>query len=78
MVCPNTVARLLKQWATRCASTTKKLAGTSHPNRDEQFRHITGLRERCAADNIPLISVDRHHYLGFQRFAGRGLRYVVA
>ena len=22
--------------------------------------------------------VDRHHYLGFQRFAGRGLRYVIA
>ena len=36
----------------------KKLAGASHPNRDRQFRHITDLRERCAADNSPLISVD--------------------
>ena len=23
-----------------------------------QFRHITELRERCAADNVPVISVD--------------------
>ena len=36
----------------------KKLAGASHPNRDRQFRHITDLRERCAADSSPLISVD--------------------
>ena len=34
----------------------KKLAGASHPNRDQQ-QHITALRERCAADNSPLISV---------------------
>ena len=36
----------------------KKRAGAAHPNRDEQFEHITELRERCAADNIPVISVD--------------------
>ena len=36
----------------------KKLAGASNPNRDQQFQHITALRERCAADNSPLISVD--------------------
>ena len=36
----------------------KKLAGASHPNRDQQFRYITELRERCAADSIPVISVD--------------------
>ncbi len=36
----------------------KKRAGASHPNRDEQFQHITELRERCAADNVPVISVD--------------------
>ena len=36
----------------------KKLAGASHPNRDQQFRYITELRERCAADRIPVISVD--------------------
>ncbi len=36
----------------------KKLAGASHPRRDDQFRNITELRERCAADNVPVISVD--------------------
>ena len=36
----------------------QKLAGASHPNRDEQSRHITELRDRCAADNVPVISVE--------------------
>ena len=36
----------------------KKLAGASHPNRDDQFQCITALRERCAAENTPVISVD--------------------
>ena len=57
-VCPNTVARLLKAMGYSLRVNHKKLAGASHPNRDEQFRHIAEVRERCAADNIPLISVD--------------------
>ena len=36
----------------------KKLAGASHPDRNDQFKRITALRERCAAENIPVISVD--------------------
>ena len=35
----------------------KKLAGASHPNRDDQFQRITALR-RCAVENTPMISVD--------------------
>ena len=57
-VCPQTVARLLKAMGYSLRVNHKKLAGASHPNRDRQFRHITALRERCAADNSPLISVD--------------------
>ena len=57
-VCPQTVARLLKAMGYSLRVNHKKLAGASHPNRDRQFRHIADLRERCAADNIPLISVD--------------------
>ena len=45
-------------WSTRAPGVTKKLAAASHPRRDDQFRHITELRERCAADNVPVISVD--------------------
>ncbi len=36
----------------------KKLAGASHPNRDDQFQRITALRQRCAVENTPMISVD--------------------
>ena len=57
-VCPQTVARLLKAMGYSLRVNHKKLAGASNPNRDQQFRHITALRERCAADNNPLISVD--------------------
>ena len=57
-VCPQTVARLLKAMGYSLRVNHKKLAGASHPNRDEQFRHIADLRERCAAENIPVISVD--------------------
>ena len=57
-VCPQTVARLLKAMGYSLRVNHKKLAGASNPNRDRQFRHITDLRGRCAADNSPLISVD--------------------
>ena len=57
-VCPQTVARLLKAMGYSLRVNHKKLAGASHPNRDQQFQHITALREHCAADNSPLISVD--------------------
>ena len=55
---PATVARLLKAMGYSLRVNHKKLAGASNPNRDQQFQHITALRERCAADNSPLISVD--------------------
>ena len=52
-VCPQTVARLLKAMGYSLRVNHKKLAGASNPNRDRQFRHITDLRDRCAADNSP-------------------------
>ena len=57
-VCPRTVARLLKAMGYSLRVNHKKLAGASHPRRDDQFRYIAELRERCAADNVPVISVD--------------------
>ena len=57
-VCPQTVARLLKAMGYSLRVNHKKLARSAHPSRDEQFRHISDLRERCAADNVPVISVD--------------------
>ena len=38
-VCPQTVARLLKAMGYSLRVNHKKLAGASHPNRDQQFRH---------------------------------------
>ncbi len=52
------VTRLLKAMGYSLRVNHKKLAGASHPRRDDQFRNITDLRERCAADNVPVISVD--------------------
>ena len=57
-VCPQTVARLLKAMGYSLRVNHKKLARSAHPSRDEQFRHISDLRERYAADNVPVISVD--------------------
>ena len=57
-ICARTVARLLKKMGFSLRVNHKKRAGASHPNRDDQFQHIAELRERCAADNVPVISVD--------------------
>ena len=55
---PRTVARLLKTMGYSLRVNHKKIAGATHPNRDRQFRHIFDLRNRCDADNTPLICVD--------------------
>ena len=57
-VCPRTVARLLKTMGCSLRVNHKKRAGATHPDRDQQFQHISDLRERCDADNIPVICVD--------------------
>ena len=57
-VCPRTVARLLKAMGYSLRVNHKKRAGAAHPNRNAQFEHITELRQRCAADNVPVISID--------------------
>ena len=51
-------SRLLKQMGFSLRVNHKKRAGASHPNRDDQFQHIAELRERCAVENTPVISVD--------------------
>ncbi len=60
-ISPRTVARLLRQMGFSLRVNHKKLARvskTSPQDRDAQFAHIKKLRERCAADHVPLISVD--------------------
>ena len=74
-VCPQTVARLLKAMGYSLRVNHKKLAGASNPNRDQQFRHITALRERCAADRSPLISVDTKKKELVGRFRNPGAKW---
>ena len=57
-VSDRTVAALLKKMGFSLRVNHKKIAGASHPYRDAQFNRITELRERGAADNTPVISVD--------------------
>ena len=53
-----TVARLLKNLNYRLRVNRKQLAGTKHPQRNEQFEHINAQRHGCAQKGIPVISVD--------------------
>ena len=57
-VSARTVAGLLTDMGFSLRVNHKKLSGSSHPDRDAQFARITELRERCAAEHLPVISVD--------------------
>lgn len=57
-VSDRTVAALLKKMGFSLRVNHKKLSGASHLHRDTQFARIAELRERCATENTPVISVD--------------------
>jgi hypothetical protein len=57
-VSDRTVAKLLKQMGFALRVNHKKLSGASPENRDAQFTHIAEVRERFAAQGLPLISID--------------------
>jgi hypothetical protein len=57
-VSANTVARLLKQMGYSLRVNHKKLARGASGDRDAQFVAIAELREACAANGDPIISVD--------------------
>jgi len=57
-VSARTVAGLLKQMGFALRVNYKKLAGSSHPDRDAQFAKITELREFSTSEHLPVISVD--------------------
>jgi hypothetical protein len=57
-VSARTVASLLKRMGFSLRVNHKKLAGSSHPDRDAQFAKIAELREHHAAGHLPVISVD--------------------
>jgi len=57
-VSDRTVAKLLKKMGFSLRVNHKKLSGCAHPDRDAQFGRIAELRERCAVDHLPIISID--------------------
>jgi hypothetical protein len=67
-VCPNTVARLLRQLGFRLRANHKKLT-RADPTRDAQFAYITLQREAFSANGWPIVGVDAKH-----RELGRQLR----
>lgn len=58
VVSDRTVAKLLKQMDYSLRVNHKKLSEGCSEQRDAQFARIAMLREQCAAEGLPLISVD--------------------
>lgn len=57
-VCPNTVARILKQLGFSLRVNHKTLSRRSDPDRDEQFLYIAEQRERFAKAGQPIVAID--------------------
>jgi Rhodopirellula transposase DDE domain len=57
-VSDDTVGRILKRLGYSLQSPAKVKEGTTHPDRDGQFRYLHGLAQRFVADGEPVISVD--------------------
>jgi hypothetical protein len=57
-VSPRTVATLLKGTGYSLQANHKTREGTSHPDRDAQFRYLAGLITQCHQHRQPAISVD--------------------
>ncbi|MGO9407207.1 MAG: ISAzo13-like element transposase-related protein, partial [Acidimicrobiales bacterium] len=61
VVCPNTVAKLLKGLGYRLRANAKKLNRQRDPGRDAQFAYIAATRESFAQAGLPVVSVDSKH-----------------
>jgi len=71
-VCPNTVAKLLKQLHYSLRVNHKKLARTSNPDRDEQFAYIATMRQQFTTAGLPIVSIDTKHRELIGNFAHKG------
>lgn len=57
-VCPQTVARLLKELDYALRVNHKRVASGSGPDRNEQFEYIAAQRTSFASRNLPIVSID--------------------
>jgi hypothetical protein len=53
-----TIARLLKQMDYSLKANAKRLSGSNHPDRDQQFRYIASQKQAYLHAGLPTISVD--------------------
>ena len=53
-----TIGRLLKQMDYSLKANAKRLSGSNHPDRDQQFRYITSQKQAYLTLGLPTISVD--------------------
>ena len=56
--CTHTVARMLRKLGYSLRANKKKQAGAQHPDRDEQFRYIAGMKSQFLQQGLPVISID--------------------
>src|SRR5262249_36009658 len=66
------VAKILRSLRYSLRGTRKKLEGSQHPDRDDQFRYINGLAREFLAAGDPVISVDTKKRELVGRFAQAG------
>jgi hypothetical protein len=75
-VSPNTVARLLDEAGFSLRTNRKRLAETTNPDRDRQFRYLSRLRRLYISHGRPVISVDtkKKELIGLFKNPGRAWR----
>ena len=71
-----TVSKLLKQLGYSLQANSKRMEGTQHPDRNEQFEHISEIVRQRLQAHEPVISVDakKRELIGPYKNGGRELR----
>jgi hypothetical protein len=74
--CTHTVARLLRKMGYSLQVAQKQRAGAPHPDRDQQFQYIAGLKEQYLRERLPVVSIDtkKKELIGNFRREGKNWR----
>ena len=75
-VSKNTVGRLLKQMDFSLRVNRKQIASTKDPNRNQQFLHVAGQKNRFAGQGLPGIRVDAEKKELIGHFKNPGASWV--
>jgi len=77
-ICSNTVGKLLKQLGYSLRVNHKTISTCSGPERDEQFRYLSSVRDHFMADGLPVISVDTKKKELIGNFHNKGVTWEQA